>query len=1055
MIKKLAKYIFLGGLALASFFPKNANAQTEIDYTPREVIGNPFSQHNTNHSQGDWNSLNSSEKISLLEQKLAEDGVSEINPMDARTYRWICADLAGQLSLNNDGIKKPDEYVNTNFPSGAGKFFSEDIGKHNIPLYIGLTKTINDVDHAIGMVYVGEGNSKEDLLTLSNWYLIDVYTDDRIYPGHDAINPNESISLSLPAYLKDKFIPDNYFHTFVSNIIKWNLQNGEVTNVTNKDYLIKDNPNNDKVNVSQLEEEVVNVGDHYSFDVSSLSAKGYNVNPNVSTENTPLTPEVNHEYAQVSVDPNGFFSDWEIATTGTISSGGVTNSGSATQSVKVRDTENPVIPYQGKIEVFQEDFINDPNNYLINATDNTAIVDSFKTLKIISEDDDKKVYEVWASATDLGGNVAEEKILDIDVLKAKVHIGNLEDIAVNYPGSTNPNSTGIPGHTKENTNVGVIYSYNDSDVTGLDENHPEINYEFTRTHIKTLENGLAADSSYQKITTADMENPEYESRPDNIILPIEKIEDGVTLEELGGGARGVTDNSGLVPTQTPTNLRKIDEDEVQANYLIDLNITDYFGNQTVISGIKATGTKSGIAISNLENLVLTSVDGIYPGLSPEQIDSIGEKGIPDVVTIGGEAYTLTHKDSEPTELATEKFPSGEPIEYGHDRTFIATGNESGKKDTTIHWIEYRDQLIPFYKSMPEDIILTESQPLDSTSTGVPIGIGDDSGLSVKKTLEFELVNENDQQKIYNALWTLEDWKGNKNILPPQKVTILKQGLILSQLEDILINFKQNQNTSPDSLGNIPTVTSQNINEYFLRFEDSEITPLTEYISPDGKPINYEFTRTWIVEGEGKSDTTEYKVHVKDMEAPTFTTPGNITITYDQPFDSTSIGSPTDIKDNAGLELKSLDFTRELINDQDSLKQYENTWAGEDKLGNIGYGIRPDGTVGPDTVTVDFTTDIEDDLIPKEYKLYQNYPNPFNPSTTIKYAIPNVETGHAPSVQLKVYDVLGKEVATLVNKEQNTGYYEVEFDANNFSSGIYYYQLRAGNLIQTKKMVLLR
>ena len=56
MMKKLVKYIFLGGLALASFFPKDATAQ-EVDYTPWEVVGNPFSQHNKNHSEGNWNSL--------------------------------------------------------------------------------------------------------------------------------------------------------------------------------------------------------------------------------------------------------------------------------------------------------------------------------------------------------------------------------------------------------------------------------------------------------------------------------------------------------------------------------------------------------------------------------------------------------------------------------------------------------------------------------------------------------------------------------------------------------------------------------------------------------------------------------------------------------------------------------------------------------------------------------------------------------------------------------------------------------------------------------------
>ncbi|NWF49423.1 MAG: T9SS type A sorting domain-containing protein [Ignavibacteriaceae bacterium] len=92
-----------------------------------------------------------------------------------------------------------------------------------------------------------------------------------------------------------------------------------------------------------------------------------------------------------------------------------------------------------------------------------------------------------------------------------------------------------------------------------------------------------------------------------------------------------------------------------------------------------------------------------------------------------------------------------------------------------------------------------------------------------------------------------------------------------------------------------------------------------------------------------------------------------------------------------------------------------------------------------------------------FELNQNYPNPFNPSTKIKYQIPasiNSSKG-GTLVILKVYDLLGKELVTLVSEEQNPGMYEVEFDASDLSSGIYIYQLRAGGLIQTKKMVLIR
>ena len=90
-------------------------------------------------------------------------------------------------------------------------------------------------------------------------------------------------------------------------------------------------------------------------------------------------------------------------------------------------------------------------------------------------------------------------------------------------------------------------------------------------------------------------------------------------------------------------------------------------------------------------------------------------------------------------------------------------------------------------------------------------------------------------------------------------------------------------------------------------------------------------------------------------------------------------------------------------------------------------------------------------LPKTFSLFQNYPNPFNPSTTIKYQIPELSF-----VTLKVYDVLGNEIATLVEEEKPAGTYKVEFYAKGgYASGVYFYQLRAGSFVETKKMILLR
>jgi hypothetical protein len=104
--------------------------------------------------------------------------------------------------------------------------------------------------------------------------------------------------------------------------------------------------------------------------------------------------------------------------------------------------------------------------------------------------------------------------------------------------------------------------------------------------------------------------------------------------------------------------------------------------------------------------------------------------------------------------------------------------------------------------------------------------------------------------------------------------------------------------------------------------------------------------------------------------------------------------------------------------------------------------------------------------PSNYSLEQNYPNPFNPTTKIRYAIPSYEyplQGGARGgfTQLKVYDILGNEVATLINERKQPGEYEIEFNASNpangtgLSSGIYYYQITSGSFTDTKKMVILK
>ncbi|MCJ7555214.1 MAG: T9SS type A sorting domain-containing protein, partial [Ignavibacteriaceae bacterium] len=98
-----------------------------------------------------------------------------------------------------------------------------------------------------------------------------------------------------------------------------------------------------------------------------------------------------------------------------------------------------------------------------------------------------------------------------------------------------------------------------------------------------------------------------------------------------------------------------------------------------------------------------------------------------------------------------------------------------------------------------------------------------------------------------------------------------------------------------------------------------------------------------------------------------------------------------------------------------------------------------------------TTGLEDDtVLPEEFELFQNYPNPFNNSSIIKYSVPQFSY-----IIIKVFDILGKEIETLVKEEKPAGTYEINWNAQNLPSGVYFYQIQAGSFIDTKKMILLK
>ena len=119
--------------------------------------------------------------------------------------------------------------------------------------------------------------------------------------------------------------------------------------------------------------------------------------------------------------------------------------------------------------------------------------------------------------------------------------------------------------------------------------------------------------------------------------------------------------------------------------------------------------------------------------------------------------------------------------------------------------------------------------------------------------------------------------------------------------------------------------------------------------------------------------------------------------------------------------------------------------------NTGWAVGRSGTILHTTNGgATFVEEEELNEIPTEFLLTQNYPNPFNPSTKIRYSVPQ-----SSNVTIKVFDILGNEIETLVNEEKPVGTYEITWYAANLPSGIYFYKLQAGSFVETKKMILIK
>ena len=229
---------------------------------------------------------------------------------------------------------------------------------------------------------------------------------------------------------------------------------------------------------------------------------------------------------------------------------------------------------------------------------------------------------------------------------------------------------------------------------------------------------------------------------------------------------------------------------------------------------------------------------------------------------------------------------------------------------------------------------------------------------------------------------------------------------------------------------------------------------------------FDYLQTEPLNIPGDAESISYNLEVKSSQPDTLAD-GSVNKNIETPFNDISFEMlAIDNSDNKVLmnsESKSLSnslgihnnkqiFTinSELLKEKDIYLLPKVSVDGAFKQENLRFGLVNVSVEGLSSLVKDSTEISSTNQLPLDYNLTQNYPNPFNPNTVIEYSIPTTSF-----VTLTVYDILGREVAVLVNEEKAVGSYQVKFNAGELSSGVYFFLIKAGDFIQTKKMVLMK
>ena len=182
---------------------------------------------------GHWNELKTpEERISWIEKVLKiQDMTPYLRgdfPWNQGPDHWVCANYIEQMQIDFNGISNIDEFIEKVKVGGGVEYNPENNARFNLPFYHVQTKNASDVSHGAGGFFIGDGNSEENnVLNFDDWYFVNYYQDDRLFPGEFDMNENEYAKIGLRAYLEDRYELGRFAFDFVQNLVKFNLENGE------------------------------------------------------------------------------------------------------------------------------------------------------------------------------------------------------------------------------------------------------------------------------------------------------------------------------------------------------------------------------------------------------------------------------------------------------------------------------------------------------------------------------------------------------------------------------------------------------------------------------------------------------------------------------------------------------------------------------------------------------------------------------------------------------------------------------------------------------------